>query len=44
MVDEKTRELLRRHLEEFGKWILQLAQPREFVRHACEMDVHFAAA
>ncbi len=39
VIDEKTRELLRRHLEEFASWILQLVQPRDFVRHACEMDV-----
>ena len=39
LIDEKTRELLRRHLDEFTKWILQLVRPREFVRHACEMDV-----
>ena len=44
LIDEKTKELLRRHLEELTGWILQLVQPREFVRHACEMDVAPAAA
>ena len=44
LVDEETRELLRSHLDEFTKWILQLVQPREFVRYACEMDVQRRAA
>ena len=39
LIDEETRELLRRHLEEFGKWILRLSGPREIVQFACEMDV-----
>jgi chromate reductase len=38
LIDEETKELLRSHLVEFTKWILQLVRPREFVRHACEMD------
>ncbi len=38
LTDEETRELLRRHLDEFTKWILRLVRPREFVRYACEMD------
>ena len=44
VIDEKTKELLRRHLDEFTKWILQLVQPREFVRFACEMDIAAARA
>ena len=44
LTDEETRELLRNHLDEFTKWILQLVQPREFVRYACEMDIQRAAA
>jgi len=44
LIDKETKELLRRHLEELSRWILQLVQPREFVRHDCEMDVHFATA
>jgi chromate reductase len=44
LIDKETRELLRRHLEELSRWILQLVQPRESVRHVCEMDVHFATA
>ena len=39
LIDENTKELLRKHLDEFKKWILQLVQPREFVAHACEMDI-----
>ena len=44
LIDVEIRKLLLRHLEEFSRWILQLVQPREFVRHACEMDVASAAA
>ena len=44
LIDEETKELLRRHLEEFTKWILQLVQPREFVAYACEMDTALALA
>ena len=44
LIDEETKELLRRHLEEFTKWILQLVQPREFVAYACEMDTALARA
>ncbi len=39
LIDEESKELLRRHLDEFTKWILRLVQPREFVRYACEMDI-----
>ena len=39
LIDDKIKELLRRHLDEFTKWIIQLVQPREFVRYACEMDI-----
>ena len=44
LIDEKTKESLRKHLDEFTKWILQLVRPHEFVRYACEMDVIPAAA
>ena len=44
LIDVEIRKLLLRHLEEFSRWILQLVQPREFVRHAFEMDVASAAA
>lgn len=44
LVDEETKELLRRHLDEFSKWILRLSGPREIVRFACEMDVAPARA
>ena len=39
LIDEGTRELLRRHLDEFANWILRLSGPREIVQFACEMDV-----
>ena len=44
LIDEETRELLRRHLEEFTNWCARLLWPRRFVGHACEMDVALAAA
>jgi len=39
VIDEQPRELFRRHLDEFTKWILQLVQPRDFVAFAGEMDI-----
>ena len=42
LIDEETRELLRRHLDDFTKWILQLVRPRDFIPYACEMDVQLA--
>ena len=39
LIDENTKELLRRHLEEFTNWCARLIWPRQFVGHACEMDV-----
>ena len=44
LIDGETKELLRRHLEKFTGWILQLVRPREFVRYACEMDIAPARA
>ena len=44
LIDEDTKDLLRRHLDDFTNWILQLVRPREFVRYACEMDIQRAAA
>ena len=38
LIDEETKDLLGRHMDEFSKWILRLVRPREFVRYACEMD------
>ena len=38
LLGEQTKELLRKHLDEFTKWTLRLVRPGEFVRHACEMD------
>ncbi len=39
LIDDQTKELLRRHLDDFAKWIFQLVRPREFIRYACEMDI-----
>ena len=39
LIDDDTRDLLRRHLDEFAKWITQLVRPGDVVQHACEMDV-----
>ena len=41
-IDGETRDLLQRHLEEFGKWIVQIVRGREFMRHARETDIHLA--
>ncbi len=43
LIDEKTRELLAKHVEALVKWTLQIARPREFVRYTCEMDVATAS-
>ena len=43
MIDEATKELLRRHLGEFAGWVLKIARrPHEFVLQACEMDIQSA--
>ena len=42
LIDDDTRELLRRHLDEFAKWTLKLVRPLEFIRYACEMDIQLA--
>ena len=39
LIDEKTKELLRHHLDEFTNWSARLLWPRQFVGHACEMDI-----
>ena len=44
LTDEETKELLRRHLDDFAKWTVKLVRPHEFVRYACEMDIEYAAA
>ena len=43
LIDDGIKDVLRRHLEEFAKWIIRVGLPREFMRHACEMDVQLAA-
>ena len=44
LIDEKTKELLTRHLDALVEWTIRIARPREFVQYACEMDVATAAA
>ena len=44
LIDDQTKELLRRHLDEFTKWIIQLIQPHDFMAHACEVDIAHAQA
>ena len=44
LIDAQTKDLLRRHLDDFSKWILQVVSPREFVGYACEMDIQLARA
>ena len=39
LTDGETRDSLRRHLEEFATWIVQVVKGREFARFACEMDI-----
>ena len=42
LISPEIRQLLGKHLEEFGHWIRRVG-PRDFVRFACEMDVAHAA-
>ena len=42
LTDEDTKEILRRHLEEFAKWISRVSLRQELRRFACEMDVQGA--
>ena len=44
LIDENTKELLRKHLDELTNWSARLLWPRQFVGHACEMDVTLAQA
>ncbi len=43
LTDEDTRQVLRRHLEEFAKWI-EMIGAREYVGFACEVDIQLARA
>ncbi len=43
LISPDVRQLLGTHLEEFGKWIMRVGVPRDFVRFACEMDIALAA-
>ena len=42
LIDDDTKEVLRRHLEEFIDWSERLLWSRQFVGHACVMDVALA--
>ncbi len=42
LIDQDTRDLLQKYLEEFARWIVQLIKGREFVQYACEMDIQFS--
>ena len=42
LIDDHTRESLRRHLDDLAKWTLQLVRPRGFIRYACDMDIQLA--
>ena len=44
LIDDNTKELLRKHLDEFANWSARLLWPRQFVGHACEMDIAHAKA
>ena len=39
LIDEETKDLVRRHLAEFAKWIFRVSTLPDFIRHACEMDI-----
>ena len=39
LTDGETRDLLRKHLDEFAKWIVRVGSRREFVPYTCEMDI-----
>ncbi len=38
LIDEKTKELLAKHVEALVTWTRLIARPMEYVRYACEMD------
>lgn len=42
LIDDEIRDLLRRHLDDFGKWIARVSTDRVFVPYACAMDVQHA--
>ena len=44
LIDEATKEALRRHLDEFMNWSARLLWPRHFIGFACEMDLALAQA
>ena len=43
LIDENTREIVRRHLAEFSNWVMRLVRPGEYHRFACEMDIQASA-
>ena len=44
LISDETKELLRKHLDEFAKWIVRVSTRREVVRYACEMDIQLTRA
>ena len=42
LIDDEIRDLLRKDLDEFGKWIVMISTGRLFALYACEMDVQVA--
>ena len=42
LIDDEIRDLLRRHLDDFARWIVRVSTDRVFVPYACAMDVQLA--
>lgn len=42
LINDGTRDSLRRHKDEFGKWITQVVAGRQFVWYGCEIDIQLA--
>ena len=42
LTDQETQTLVGKHMAEFANWIIQVGNPREFSRFACEMDIQAA--
>ena len=44
LIDDEIRDLLRKDLDEFAKWIVRVSTDRVFVPYACAMDFQLAHA
>ena len=44
LIDDEIKDLLRRHLDEFAKWIFRVSTLPDFIRHACEMDIQLVSS